>query len=337
MSEIDLSGVAPLRRAETRRRIIIIQEYLSLTNPKAEDRTAAAESLGVGTQQFMNLVRAWRLHGEANAIAKAGAKAGAPRRPRKRGLPPSTRTAAEDALRALPASASHQEAIAAVHAMCRQRETRTPSDSMISYLRLAIRQSGEVVGGEPGLVIGRAIVGLPMLESRVLTLPEIVLGVDGSDGRIVAAALVRPGACAPKDFASAVCAAGPNSDSVRIGSDDAMLAEALSHAQIISRFASGRLLAKVLGRGVQGVRLSYGPLASTDPKRALRAKADSPLDLRETLETLEAVLSAHNASRCARTQFLRAHHPSFEGASRLDDRGRTAAHRRRSDLFGHPD
>ena len=304
MLEIDLSGVAPLRRAETRRRIRVILEYLSLMNPRAEDRTAAAASLGVGTQQFMNLVRAWELHGEANAIAKAGAKAGAPREPRKHGLPPSTRTAAEDALRALPASASHQEAIAAVHAMCRKRETRTPSNSMISYLRLAIRQSGEAVGGEPGLVIGRAIVGLPMLESGVLTLPEIVLGVDGSDGRIVAAALVRPGACAPKDFASAVNAAASPSETVRIGSDDGLLAEALTLAQIISRFAAGRLLAKVLGRGVQGIRLSYGPLASTDPKRALRAKADSPLDRRETLETLEAMLNAHNAMRKVPPPFI---------------------------------
>lgn len=298
MLKIDLSGVAPLRRAETRRRIQVIRDYLNIEKPGGLDRKNAAASLGLGTQQFTNLVTAWRLHGTAVAIAKAGANAGASRPPRKQGLPSSTRAAAEEALRSLPASASHKEAITAVRTLCELRGTRPPSDSMVSYLRLAVRHSGTAADGNPGLVIGRAIAALPTLDNGHMSLPELVIAVNSGDGSIISAAMIRQGKPSPKDFekatnASVTTVTGP----VTIGADDAVLAATLPKAKIVSRFAAGRLLAKALGRGVGGVRLSYGPLASTDPKRSLRAKADEPLDPRDTLETLREAMTAHNAAR----------------------------------------
>ena len=57
------------------------------------------------------------------------------------------------------------------------------------------------------------------------------------------------------------------------------------------------MLANAFGRNVCGVRLTYGPLASRDPKRALRAKEDEPLDLAEAGAVLSAEVAAHNASR----------------------------------------
>lgn len=298
MPEIDLSGVAPLRRAETRRRVKVIRNYLSIKKASVIDKETAARSLGIGTQQFTNLVRAWRIHGSAAAIAKAGANAGASRPPRKRGLPSSTRAAAEEALRKLPASASHKEAIAAVHAKCKLRKTRPPCDSMISYLRLAVRHSGAAADGDPGVVIGRAIAALPMLENGGMSLPEIVIAVSSGDGSIISAAIIGRGEPPPKDFEAAT------SQSVRslkgpltIGEDDKALAATLPLAKLVSRFAAGRLLAKALGRGVGGIRLSYGPLASTDPGRALRAKADAPLDRREALAILKVALAVHNSTR----------------------------------------
>lgn len=297
MSEIDFTGVAPLRRAETRRRIQVIRNYLGIAKPSTADREAAARGLGIGTQQFMNLVRAWRLNGSAAAIANAGTNAGEARRPRKRGLPPSTRAAAEDALRHLPPTASHKTAIAAVHAMCERRKTRPPSDSMVSYLRLAVRRSGALVDGGPGLVIGRAIAALPMLERGEIVLPEILVAVNNANGSIVSAALLPPGDPASTDLAAALRRDPPVRGSVTIGADDEALAWMFPNAEIVSRFAAGRLLAKLLGRGIDRVRLSYGPLASTDPNRPLRAKADAPLDRREALETVTAALNAHNAAR----------------------------------------
>ncbi|WP_242095364.1 hypothetical protein [Sphingomonas sp. CROZ-RG-20F-R02-07] len=299
MLEIDLSGVAPLRRAETRRRIQTIRDYLNITNPSSADRDLAANNLGIGSQQFMNLVRAWR-QGSAAAIAKAGSQAGVARAPRRKGLPPSTRQAAEDALRALPASASHKEAIAAVRAMCDERGTRPPSDSMISYLRLAIRRSGAAGRGDPGLVIGRAIVNFPVFENDGMIIPEIVISASSEDGRIISAALLRPGEPAPGDFEKATIETSSMMDGpVTVGADDTAFSTSLPRVKIVSRFLASRQLAKTLGRGIDGIRLSYGPLASTDPTRTLRADVDQPLSWREATNALVAASTVHNAVRGA--------------------------------------
>lgn len=300
MSEIDFSGVDPLRLTGTRRRIEVVRNYLSIKKPTAADREEAARMLGIGPQQFMNLVRAWRLQGSAVAIAKAGGQSGAPRPPRKRGLPQPTRAAAEEALRDLPASATHKAAIAAVHALCERRGTRPPSDSMISYLRLAVRRSGIAADGEPGVVIGRAIAGLPMMEVDATTLPELVIAASTADGRVIAAALLAPGDAAPGEIATAVSAETPALPGpLTIGADDKTLAAKFATARVVSRFAAGRLLAKAIGRGIDGVRLSYGPLASRDPKRLLRAKADEPLTIGDALAVLTTAMIAHNAARGA--------------------------------------
>lgn len=300
MQDIDLSGVAPLRRAETLRRIQVIRDYLGIAEPTPNDRKTAAESLGIGTQQFTNLVRAWRLKGSAMAIAKAGAKAGAPRPPRKRGLPPSTRAAAEDALRRLPASAKHSEAIAAVQSLCRERGTRPPSDSMVSYLRLAVRQSGAAADGDPGIVIGRAVLALTMLDGDRLVLPELALAVSTRDGRVIVAAILDEGAAPPRRFQEAVSAYAASIEGpVNVGVDDEAICTGLPRPKVVSRFVAGRLLAKAIGRGINGLKLAYGPLASTDPTRPLRAKADAPLDRGEILDTLGMALSEHNTARDA--------------------------------------
>lgn len=297
LPDIDLSGVAPLRRAETRRRIGAIRAYLQIAEPSDADRAAAAASIGLGVQQFMSLVRAWTVHGEATAIAKAGANAGAPRGVRRRGLPAATRAAAEQALRDLPASATHREAIAAVQAACRRRRTKSPSDSMVSYLRMGLRRLGGSSNGMTGLLIGRATAALPIRTGSHLALPELALAVDQGSGAVVAAAIVdgatrRP----PAGFVTAVRrAAAETPGSVIVGSDDDAIAQVLPAQSTVSRFTAGRLLAKAIGRGIGSVRLTFGPLASTDPTRAIRAKADEPLSPEEAAMVLKAAVTTHNA------------------------------------------
>lgn len=306
LPDIDLSGVAPLRRAETRRRIGAIRAYLQIAEPSDADRAAAAASIGLGVQQFMSLVRAWTIHREATAIAKAGANAGAPRGVRRRGLPAATRAAAEQALRDLPASATHREAIAAVQAACRRRRTRPPSNSMISYLRMGLRRSGGSAKGKPGLLVGRATAALPIQTDGNLALPEIALAVDQASGAIVAAAIVDCANRPPARFVTAVRkAAAEMTGSMTLGSDDDAIAELLPTHRTVSRFTAGRLLAKTIGRRIGGVRLTFGPLASTDPNRAIRAKADEPLHPEEAAMVLQAGVDAHNASIAGATMTVR--------------------------------
>ena len=296
--EIDLSGVAPLRRAETRRRIEAIQAYLNIPSPSRADRAVHAQSLGIGTQQFMLLVKAWAAHGEAVAIGKAGANAGAARGVRRRGLPAATRAAAESALRALPTSASHREAIAAVQAACRRLKTRPPSNSMVSYLRMGLRGTAD---GGPRLLVGRATALMPVITGDALALPEVALAVEERSGTIHAAAIIDcTTGCPPEWFEAEVKRAVKEVDGpVTIGIDDDVIVAAVPDRQVVSRFKAGRMLAKAIGRSVGGIRLTYGPLASRDPKRALRAKEDEPLDLAEAATVLSAEVAAHNATRAS--------------------------------------
>lgn len=296
--DIDLSRVAPLRRAEVRRRISVIRRYLDIVKPSEADRAAAANALGIGVQQFMNLVRAWAAHGEAVAIAKAGRNAGASRSPRRRGLPLATRTAAEGALRDLPRSASHKEAIAAVRAACQRHRTRPPSDSMVSYLRLELRRKSPPADGAAGLLIGRAIASLPVLTGTEMALPEVALAIDLSDGTVVAAAIVKSDGAPLRHFALSVAeAAAGKSGAVTVGADDQALAATLPGSQTVSRFAAGRQLAKAIGRGIGAVRLTYGPLASTDPRRQLRAQADAPLSMADAEAAITTAVTIHNSAR----------------------------------------
>jgi hypothetical protein len=169
---------------------------------------------------------------------------------------------------------------------------------MISYLRLAIRRREPTAGGEPGVVIGRAFAALPIVDQKGVILPEIVVAASCSDGRAIAAAIVDKSAAFPDEFkaaASVWAAAAPAP--VTIGADDEALATLFNNPRIVSRFSASRLLAKALGRGIDGIRLSYGPLSSTDPKRVLRATADEPLEKHDAIVTLEAAVTAHNSAR----------------------------------------
>jgi len=69
--EHDLSLVAPHRRAEVRRRIRIIKEYIS--NPGLEAAQKAAGELGMSESSLHLLVRAWRQIGRADALVGSGA------------------------------------------------------------------------------------------------------------------------------------------------------------------------------------------------------------------------------------------------------------------------
>lgn len=69
--EHDLSLVAPHRRAEMRRRIRIIKEYIS--HPGVEAARKAAKELGMSESSLHLLVRAWRQVGRADALVGSGA------------------------------------------------------------------------------------------------------------------------------------------------------------------------------------------------------------------------------------------------------------------------
>ena len=86
MNELDLSGVAPMRWQEVRRRVTAVREYLELAQPTVSDREAAAGKVGLSLDQFERLMRSWRIHSDPARLDGAGSLARA-RRNRSDGLP----------------------------------------------------------------------------------------------------------------------------------------------------------------------------------------------------------------------------------------------------------
>jgi hypothetical protein len=71
MDDVDMSGVSPERRAEVRRRIGVVREYLAIDNPTRDDDTNYAALMGLHPAGFLRLVRIWRETGKASALPGA--------------------------------------------------------------------------------------------------------------------------------------------------------------------------------------------------------------------------------------------------------------------------
>ena len=69
MEELDMSGVDPLRYAEMRRRIAVINEFVAIEHTPKAVREAFAARLGIGEKQFMRLVATWRALGDKLLLA----------------------------------------------------------------------------------------------------------------------------------------------------------------------------------------------------------------------------------------------------------------------------
>lgn len=297
----DLSGVDPLRQAEVMRRIEEVEAYLALPFPTPEDRTAAARRLGIGAPQFSNLVRAWQAGRGPEGLVSIGGKVRQARGPRPGGLPPETRAAAEEALSALPVTASHRGAIQAVRRLCAERGTRPPSDGMVAYMRMQILNRTASAPGPNALIGGRVIVALPVKVCERLLLPELLLALDLRDGAIRAAALDLGGGPSPSFRAELSRLDTSGIERIIETFEDADVWDALDAGcrDPQSRFSTGRMLAKVLGTGIGPVDLVYRPATSLAPERRLRASADEPLDLATLIAVLTAAMAEHNGRRDA--------------------------------------
>lgn len=297
----DLTGIDPLRWAEVTRRIEAIEAYLALPFPTADDRAAAARSVGLGAPQFMNLVRAWQVSRRPDAIASTGGRTRTPRGPRSGGLPPATRAAAEEAIAALPVNASHREAIRAVAKLCAQRRTRPPSDGMVAYIRMSLLN--RIVGGAgpSHLVIGRAIVAMPVRIDDRLILPELLIAVDLRDGAVRAAALALGDGPSPsfREELGRLDMTGIELLVETVEDREISMAVVAEDRDLRTRFSTGRMLAKTLGSGIGPVDLIYSPRTKLTPERILRAGADEPLSPADAAIVLQAALAEHDRRRGA--------------------------------------
>jgi hypothetical protein len=82
LTDPDLTGVDPERRAETLRRMEVLDRYVALASPGEEDDAAHASQIGVGVAPFLRLARIWREHRRPALIPGAARRERRPLRPR---------------------------------------------------------------------------------------------------------------------------------------------------------------------------------------------------------------------------------------------------------------
>jgi hypothetical protein len=124
LGDLDWSSVPQSRRAEVRRRIEIIDGYLRLANPTAEDRTRAMAQVGVRLTMFQNLVSAWR---RTRDPAQFPGARGPTRSRTGRRLPREVEALIQETVADLGAAAEEREVIDEVRRRCLAAGLPVPS------------------------------------------------------------------------------------------------------------------------------------------------------------------------------------------------------------------
>lgn len=181
--DLDMSRVSPTRRAETRRRIEIIRDYMLIEKPSIEDNDRAAEAAGMQRYRFNRMVKAWQIHRDPTAIPGSVTPA---RRPRRKN--PTISQDAEQAIRDAILELGHDAAGASIYdlavQLCAQRGV-TPASAATTYLRIADARSG---GGPPshGIVLDHTALRLLVTLNGRLQLPVVSLAIQTPSLRILA-------------------------------------------------------------------------------------------------------------------------------------------------------
>ncbi|KQN26046.1 hypothetical protein ASE86_07745 [Sphingomonas sp. Leaf33] len=295
----DLTGVAPLRLAEIRRRVEVVKSYLAIATPDDHARRTHALALGLSVNQFLALVRAWREHGRAEAISGAGASRGTPRPTGPRNLPTESKSAAREVVAGLGADVSHVDAVAAVEARCHALGVKAPSRSTVWNMIMAARRDARGVEGEDGLVVSRCHAKLPVERHGAVTFPSLLLVVDSGDGSVLAAAMEDDDMAV--GIVSDVIRAESRGRRVLIDMDIARNSDigVLADVRCVRPSAARTATAKALGRGFGSIELIYQISRAVRPEKTLRSRKDRPLQPGDARDVIFGQLSAHNAARGA--------------------------------------
>lgn len=174
--EIDMSGVDPVRWAEVRRRIRVIEKFHS-SDRTEEAAREAADDLGISINQFRRLERVWRVHRQASLIAKSGASR-RQKRSRPSGIQPETLETIRQTIRDLGADARIRDIVAETHRRCDEHGFRRASDKAI--WTKVMQERAEHPGATdptPKILIGKCALALPVETAQGLVRPRAWLAV----------------------------------------------------------------------------------------------------------------------------------------------------------------
>ncbi|KHA64778.1 hypothetical protein NI18_06445 [Sphingomonas sp. Ant20] len=289
-----MSGVDPLRWTEVRERVAVVVAYLAIERPTEDDRMEHAGYLGLGRTQFLKLVRAWRTHGTAVAIAGAKSEREKPRTG-WRALPPASESVMRNTLERLGPDVRPSVATAAVTAALRAQGLQTPDRSTVWRRLMAIRRDRGHVADAGDVVVAECRVRLPVLTDGTISMPSLLIAACAADGLIVAALTLtdeRP------DFGGFARAALAASRSGCLTADRAFAA-AFDGAEGLRRVGPGiarTSLSRIIGRRLGRLELQFNR-SRRPADRLLRTDDDRPLDPADARLALEAAIVQHNAAR----------------------------------------
>ncbi|KHA65171.1 hypothetical protein [Sphingomonas sp. Ant20] len=293
MEKIDMDGVDPLRWAEVRRRADVIRKYLAVEDADEVHRKEHARLLGLSPNQFMALVRAWREHeGRAARLAGSGAKRGAPRRRTRLAVPHESKTVAAAIIDELGGSAPFVDINRRVAEKCLAQGLTPPSRSTVWNMVMSRRSTQ--AGPLKGVVVGTCRVRLPVQAGTVIAMPSLTLAVRSEDGAVLAASMSEPND-GWSDFLFRLVAA---EEDVRIDETLSPLLPDDGHrSRSITPTAARSALSRVLGRGIERLRLVYVASKAIAPERLLTTREDRPLSPGDAHVIVADALTRHNGAR----------------------------------------
>jgi hypothetical protein len=174
--QVDLTGVHPVRRAETLRRIAVVKSFVALGRSTRADADHHAGLLGIGYNQFFLLVRAWLEHGRASALPGAKKRLGLVHEHQLRRLDLAIERIISDVIEEKGAFARLTRVIAAVRERCEKEGLAPPTGKAVRPRLEEARRTAVVTNADGGtIVIGRALTDVPVLVREGLMEPALLL------------------------------------------------------------------------------------------------------------------------------------------------------------------
>mgnify|MGYP001163774965 CR=1 FL=1 len=294
MNELDLSGVAPMRWQEVRRRVTAVREYLELAQPTVSDREAAAGKVGLSLDQFERLIRSWRIHSDPARLDGAGSLARA-RRNRSDGLPSEVQRIIQRAIEEAGCQAAPAKIYDIVLAQCEKAGLEPPSNNLVWTRIMAARS--EATGIEDDRVetlIGRIWLHLPIVEPATpcgARRPELLVAVRLPERTIDACATDvtngRPPVFEDLDLGS--IAVRP----IRVAPRDVSDTRTLDIPRVEKDIGANARLARVLGNSIGGLDIAFR-LPRKPAATLLKNKLDTVLSPADAALAIVHAIRRHN-------------------------------------------
>jgi hypothetical protein len=174
--EVDLTGVHPVRRAETLRRIAVVKSFVALGRSTRADADHHAGLLGIGYNQFFLLVRAWLEHGRASALPGAKKRLRLVHEHQLRRLDPAIERIISDVIEEKGAFARLTRVLATVRERCEKEGLAPPTNKAVRPRLEEARRTATVTNSNEGtIVIGPALTDVPMLVREGLMEPALLV------------------------------------------------------------------------------------------------------------------------------------------------------------------